>query len=205
MTAIDNLLNNAMILPLLLVMGGMSTWEAATSAVHVDIQSPDEEDFYGRAALEAGDDHRLTEGAHEATSSKDRCSSRTRMTRLPQAISPPLPDRRRRDFRLRPGSGTCLHTRLRPRKHPFQHLAELGQVGVAKHRLMIARSELDHYAILRDHSIPETVQCLKSGPRLKHGRARYCPDRTAAQSAARRRPAKRSGVAHVIRENTKRR
>jgi hypothetical protein len=64
-TAIDNLLNNAMIMPLLLVMGGMSTWEAATSAVHVDIQSPDEEDFYGRAALEAGDDHRLTEGAHD--------------------------------------------------------------------------------------------------------------------------------------------
>jgi hypothetical protein len=65
MTAIDNLLNNAMIMPLLLVMGGMSTWEAATSAVHVDIQSPDEEDFYGRAALEAGDDHRLTGGAHD--------------------------------------------------------------------------------------------------------------------------------------------
>ncbi len=65
MTAIDNLLNNAMIMPLLLVMGGMSTWEAATSAVHVDIQSPDEEDFYGRAAIEAGDDHRLTEGAHD--------------------------------------------------------------------------------------------------------------------------------------------
>ena len=40
MTAIDNLLNNSMILPLLLVMGGMSTWEAATSALHVDIDSP---------------------------------------------------------------------------------------------------------------------------------------------------------------------
>ncbi len=65
MTAIDNLLNNAMILPLLLVMGGMSTWEAATSAVHVDIQSPDEDDFYGRDALEAGDDHRLTEGPND--------------------------------------------------------------------------------------------------------------------------------------------
>ena len=40
MSAIDNLLNNSMILPLLLVMGGMSTWEAATSALHVDIESP---------------------------------------------------------------------------------------------------------------------------------------------------------------------
>jgi len=42
MTAIDNLLNNAMILPLLLVMGGMSTWEAATSALHVDVEVPRE-------------------------------------------------------------------------------------------------------------------------------------------------------------------
>jgi hypothetical protein len=41
MTAIDNLLNNSMILPLLLVMGGMSTWKAATSALHVDIESPE--------------------------------------------------------------------------------------------------------------------------------------------------------------------
>ena len=46
MTAIDNLLNSAMILPLLLVMGGMSTWEAAAHAVHVEIQSPDEEGMY---------------------------------------------------------------------------------------------------------------------------------------------------------------
>jgi hypothetical protein len=35
-----------MILPLLLVMGGMSTWEAAARAVHVEIQSPDEEGAY---------------------------------------------------------------------------------------------------------------------------------------------------------------
>ncbi|MBV8629386.1 MAG: hypothetical protein JOZ83_00570 [Silvibacterium sp.] len=40
MTAIDNLLNNSMILPLLVVMGGMSTWEAATSALHMDIEPP---------------------------------------------------------------------------------------------------------------------------------------------------------------------
>jgi hypothetical protein len=46
MTAIDNLLNNAMILPLLVVMGGMSTWTAATSAVEVDVQSPDKVDSY---------------------------------------------------------------------------------------------------------------------------------------------------------------
>jgi hypothetical protein len=42
MTAIDNLLNNAMILPLLVIMGGMSTWEAAASAVHVEIEEPGE-------------------------------------------------------------------------------------------------------------------------------------------------------------------
>ncbi|MBV8674845.1 MAG: hypothetical protein JOZ33_15565 [Acidobacteriaceae bacterium] len=42
MTAIDNLLNNSMILPLLVVMGGMSTWEAAASALHVEIESPGE-------------------------------------------------------------------------------------------------------------------------------------------------------------------
>ena len=41
MTAIDNLLNSSMILPLLLVMGGMSTWTAATSALHIEIQSPE--------------------------------------------------------------------------------------------------------------------------------------------------------------------
>jgi len=67
MTAIDNLLNNAMILPLILVMGGMSTWTAATSAVHVEVQSPEEEEFYERAALEPGDDHPLTKGADDAT------------------------------------------------------------------------------------------------------------------------------------------
>ena len=49
MTAIDNLLNSAMILPLLLVMGGMSTWEAAASAVHVEIQTPNEEGSYEEA------------------------------------------------------------------------------------------------------------------------------------------------------------
>jgi hypothetical protein len=57
MTAIDNLLNNAMILPLLVVMGGMATWEAATSAVHVEVQAPEEEEFYPRAALEGGGPH----------------------------------------------------------------------------------------------------------------------------------------------------
>jgi hypothetical protein len=52
MTAIDNLLNNAMILPLVLVMGGMSTWEAATRAVHIDVQSPHEDDIYEEHSLE---------------------------------------------------------------------------------------------------------------------------------------------------------
>jgi len=67
MTAIDNLLNNAMVLPLLLVMGGMSTWEAATSAVHVEVQSPGDEEFYERAALESGEDHRGGKGADDST------------------------------------------------------------------------------------------------------------------------------------------
>lgn len=66
MTAIDNLLNNAMILPLLLVMGGMSTWEAAATAVQVDIQSPYEDDAYEQAMLGSGGSRRLTEGAHDA-------------------------------------------------------------------------------------------------------------------------------------------
>jgi hypothetical protein len=38
MSAIDNLLNGAMILPLLLVIGGMSTWTSATSGVAIDVQ-----------------------------------------------------------------------------------------------------------------------------------------------------------------------
>ncbi|HVW77586.1 MAG TPA: hypothetical protein VHB45_08225 [Alloacidobacterium sp.] len=37
MTAIDNLLNGSMILPLLLVIGGMSTWSSAGKRVRVDI------------------------------------------------------------------------------------------------------------------------------------------------------------------------
>jgi hypothetical protein len=40
------MLNSAMILPLLLVMGGMSTWAAAASEVHVDVESPAEEDAF---------------------------------------------------------------------------------------------------------------------------------------------------------------
>ena len=40
MTAIDNLLNSSMILPLLLIIGGMSTWESAGKQVQVDIESP---------------------------------------------------------------------------------------------------------------------------------------------------------------------
>ena len=63
MTAIDNLLNNAMILPLLVVMGGMATWEAATSAVHVQVEFPGEVEFGGKAELEEIDGRRLIEGA----------------------------------------------------------------------------------------------------------------------------------------------
>lgn len=40
MTAVDNLLNSSMILPLLLIIGGMSTWESAGEEVHVGIESP---------------------------------------------------------------------------------------------------------------------------------------------------------------------
>jgi hypothetical protein len=40
MTAVDNLLNSSMILPLLLIMGGMSTWESAGKEVQVGIESP---------------------------------------------------------------------------------------------------------------------------------------------------------------------
>ncbi|GGG93277.1 hypothetical protein [Silvibacterium dinghuense] len=39
LTAVDNLLNNAMILPLLLIIGGMSTWESAASEVQVSIET----------------------------------------------------------------------------------------------------------------------------------------------------------------------
>jgi hypothetical protein len=61
MTAIDNLLNSAMILPLLLVMGGMSTWKSAAIAVHVEVQSPDE-DAYGETSLEVADFKHWSEG-----------------------------------------------------------------------------------------------------------------------------------------------
>lgn len=39
MTTIDNLLNSSMILPLLLVIGGMSTWESAATEVEVSVQT----------------------------------------------------------------------------------------------------------------------------------------------------------------------
>src|SRR5262249_6239015 len=35
-------------------------------------------------------------------------------------------------------------------QHALQHLAELRQVRIAEHRLMIAGSELDHHTILRN-------------------------------------------------------
>ena len=41
-TAVDNLLNSSMILPLLLIMGGMSTWESAAAEVNVTVQSAPE-------------------------------------------------------------------------------------------------------------------------------------------------------------------
>jgi hypothetical protein len=41
MSAIDNLLNSSMILPLLLIIGGMGTWESAGKEVHVDVESAD--------------------------------------------------------------------------------------------------------------------------------------------------------------------
>ena len=40
MTASDNLLNSSMILPLLLIIGGMSTWESAGREVRVGIECP---------------------------------------------------------------------------------------------------------------------------------------------------------------------
>jgi hypothetical protein len=41
MTAIDNLLNSSMILPLLLVIGGMSTWKSAGKKVDVEVELPE--------------------------------------------------------------------------------------------------------------------------------------------------------------------
>ena len=41
-TAVDNLINSSMILPLLLIMGGMSTWESAAAEVNVTVQSAPE-------------------------------------------------------------------------------------------------------------------------------------------------------------------
>ncbi|MFT4114307.1 hypothetical protein [Silvibacterium sp.] len=38
-TAVDNLLNSAMILPLLLIIGGMSTWESAAVEVNVTVET----------------------------------------------------------------------------------------------------------------------------------------------------------------------
>jgi len=63
MTAIDSLLNNAMILPLLVVMGGMSTWQAAASAVHVEIDTPRDHD---QARLGTGDRGGFVEGNLDA-------------------------------------------------------------------------------------------------------------------------------------------
>jgi hypothetical protein len=46
MSAIDNLLNSAMILPLLLVIGGMSTWTSAASEVSVEVQAQELQPHY---------------------------------------------------------------------------------------------------------------------------------------------------------------
>lgn len=47
MTAIDNLLNSSMILPLLLIIGGMGTWESAGKEVHVGIEAPGSSRMHG--------------------------------------------------------------------------------------------------------------------------------------------------------------
>jgi hypothetical protein len=47
MSAIDNLLNSSIILPLLLVIGGMSTWTSATSEVQVKVQDHTKPDLLG--------------------------------------------------------------------------------------------------------------------------------------------------------------
>jgi hypothetical protein len=52
MSAIDNLLNSAMILPLLIVIGGMSTWESATTEVHIDMSGPSDDDFDPESTLD---------------------------------------------------------------------------------------------------------------------------------------------------------
>jgi hypothetical protein len=51
MSAIDNLLNGAMILPLLVVIGGMSTWTSAASEVRAAIQARTEPDFIARRSI----------------------------------------------------------------------------------------------------------------------------------------------------------
>jgi hypothetical protein len=38
-TAVDNLLNSAMILPMLLIVGGMSTWESAAVEVNISVET----------------------------------------------------------------------------------------------------------------------------------------------------------------------
>jgi hypothetical protein len=52
-TAVDNLLNSSMILPLLLIMGGMSTWESASAEVPVSIEVVP--DFMANAPFEDGE------------------------------------------------------------------------------------------------------------------------------------------------------
>jgi hypothetical protein len=52
MSAIDNLLNSSIILPLLLVIGGMSTWTSATSEVQVKVQDHTKADLLGSLRTE---------------------------------------------------------------------------------------------------------------------------------------------------------
>jgi hypothetical protein len=39
MSAVDGLLNSSMLLPLVLVIGGMSTWESAVSSLHIEVET----------------------------------------------------------------------------------------------------------------------------------------------------------------------
>jgi hypothetical protein len=73
MTSVDNLLNSSMILPLLVLMGGVSTWESAAEKVEVNIEVPEIETGFallpsGGAAHDADRreqlEHTVVEGRH---------------------------------------------------------------------------------------------------------------------------------------------
>jgi hypothetical protein len=82
-SAIDSLLNSALILPLLLVIGGMSYWFTTDSAIDVDFL-PDDERFAGHPAMAGRETPAIVPGSPERAAIRRQVASWSLKKRSPE-------------------------------------------------------------------------------------------------------------------------